>query len=186
MALKATIYKASIQLADMDRNIYSDHEVTIARHPSETDERMLVRLLAFALNAPVDNDHGSLEFARDMWDADEPALLEKDLTGQLKHWIEVGQPDDKRIMQSSSRAGRMSVYSFASSTAQWWSSIADKVGRARKLTVWQVPMPQSQALAALANRTMKLDVTVQEGTIWVGDGQRSVEIELQRLCGEPP
>jgi uncharacterized protein YaeQ len=185
MALKATIYKASIQLADMDRNIYGDHDVTLARHPSETDERMLIRLLVFALNAPPDNDHGTLEFARDMWDSDEPALWEKDLTGQIKHWIEVGQPDDRRIMQSSSRAGRISVYSFSSSTSQWWSGIAGKIARARNLAVWQVPSQQSQALAVLANRSMKLDVTVQDGTIWVGDGQRSVEILLQRLTGDP-
>jgi uncharacterized protein YaeQ len=97
------------------------------------------------------------------------------------HWIEVGQPDEKRLMQCSSRSKRVSVYSFRSSTAQWWSGVHTKVTRARNLTVWQVPSLQSQALVALANRTMKLDVTVQEGTIWVGDGQRSVEISLLRL-----
>jgi len=183
MALKAIIYKAKIQISDLDRNVYGDQEATIARHPSETDERMLVRLLAFALNVPADNDEGALEFARDMWDADEPALWEKDLTGRLKHWIEVGQPDDKRIMQSSSRADRTSIYSFASSTGQWWSSVGPKVSRARNLTVWQVNSQQSQALAALADRTMNLDVTLQEGTIWVGNGQRSVELVLLRLHG---
>ena len=183
MALKATIHKAKIQISDIDRNIYGDHEVTIARHPSETDERMLVRLLAFALNAPIDHDHGALEFARDMWEAEEPALWQKDLTGQLLHWIEVGQPDDKRILQSSSRAARTSVYSFASSTGQWWNTIAPKVARARSLTVWQIPTQQSQSLAALADRNMALDVTVQDGAIWVGNGQRSVEITLQKLHG---
>jgi uncharacterized protein YaeQ len=183
MALKATIYKAKVQLADMDRNVYADHELTIARHPSETDERMLIRLLIFALNAPPTNDHSALEFAKDMWDADEPALWEKDLTGRIQHWIEVGQPDEKRIMQASSRSERTSVYNFSSSTAQWWAGISSKISRAKKLTVWQVPSVQSQALAALANRSMEIDVTVQEGTIWVGDGQRSIEISPYRLYG---
>jgi len=181
MALKATIYKATIQLADMDRNHYGDYEVTIARHPSETDERMLVRLLAFALNVPEDEDHGALEFAKDMWDAEEPALWQKDLTGQMMHWIEVGQPDERRLLQCSGRSRRTSVYSFASSTNQWWNGVGEKIARARNLTIWQVPSAQSQALATLANRTMKLDVTVQDGAVWMGDGQRSLEVSPQKL-----
>ncbi|CAN7230418.1 YaeQ family protein [Rhizobacter sp. LjRoot28] len=181
MALKATIYKASIQLADMDRNVYGDHAVTIARHPSETDERMMMRVLAFALNVPSDNDHGALEFAKSLWDTDEPDLWQKDLTGQITHWLEVGQPDDKRLMKASPRAERVTVYSFASSTPVWWSGIATKITRARNLTIWQVPPEQSQALAELAQRTMQLQVTVQDGTVWIGDGQRSVEIAPERL-----
>ena len=103
----------------MDRNIYGDYPLTIARHPSETDERILIRLLAFALNLPGANDPGPLEFARDMWDADEPALWQKNLTGQIKHWIEIGQPDDKRLLRAASRVGRVSVYSFSASTPVW-------------------------------------------------------------------
>lgn len=185
MALKAVIYKATVQLADMDRNIYGDHQVTIARHPSETDERVLIRMLAFALNVPASDDQGPLQFAKDMWDSEEPALWQKDLTGRISHWIEVGQPDDRRLMQASSRSGRVSVYSFSSSASQWWSGIAARVARARNLVVWQVPAMPSQALAALASRTMKLDVAVQDGAIWVGDGQRSVELSISRLSGEP-
>ena len=181
MAAKATIHKAQIELADLDQQIYWDEAVTLARHPSETDERMLVRLLAFALNKPAENDEGFLEFSKDMWDVDEPALWQKDFTGQTVHWIEIGQPDDKRIMRASSRSGRVSVYSFSASTSTWWEGIHTKVTRARNLTVWQVPADQSQGLAALAQRAMKLQVTIQEGTIWVGDGAHSVEITLQRL-----
>lgn len=183
MALKATICKARVELADMDRQVYGEHDLTIARHPSETDERMLVRLLAFALSAPVNNDNGALEFGKDMWDADEPALLQKDLTGQVAHWIDVGQPDEKRLLRASARAGRVSVYSFSASTPIWWRGIATKLTRAGNLTVWQIPSEQSRALAALAHRSMRLQVTVQDGTIWVGDGDRSVEVAPLRLCG---
>lgn len=186
MALKATIYKVSLQLADMDRNLYGDYDLTIARHPSETDERMLIRLVAFAMNVPSAHADGIFGFAKDMWDVNEASLCEKDLTGQVRHWIEVGQPDHKRLMQTSSRCDRVSVYSFGSSTTQWWSSTASKVSRARNLTVWQVPAIQSKALACLANRSMKLDVTVQEGTLWLGDGGRSVEVSLLRLLGSAP
>lgn len=183
MALKATIYKAQLQLADMDRNVYGDHNVTIARHPSETDERMMIRLLAFALNVPADDHHGKLEFAKDLWDVDEPSLWQRDLTGQIVQWIDIGQPDDKRLMKASPRAERVMVYSFSSSTPIWWSGIATKITRASNIAVWQVPAEQSQALAALAQRTMQLQVTVQDGTVWVGDGASSVEITPQRLNG---
>lgn len=183
MALKATIYKAQIQLADMDRNIYGDHNVTIARHPSETDERMMIRLLAFALNAPADDHHGALEFAKDLWDTDEPSLWQKDLTGQIVQWIDLGQPDDKRVMKSAPRAERVAVYSYTSSTPIWWNGIATKITRASNVTVWQVPAEQSQQLATLAQRTMQLQVTVQDGTVWVGDGTQSTEITPQKLYG---
>ncbi len=184
MALKATIYKANLQLADMDRNVYGDHAVTIARHPSETDERMMIRLLAFALNVPPDNDHGALEFAKDLWDTDEPALWRRDLTEQIAHWIDVGQPDERRLMRASPRAGRVSVYSFSASTPIWWAGIATRITRAANLDIWQVPSDQSQALAAMAQRTMQLQVSVQDGTAWIGDGERSVEVTPVRLYGK--
>jgi uncharacterized protein YaeQ len=183
MATKATIYKAELQLADIDRGLYGDYPITIARHPSETDERLLIRLLAFALNVPADNEHGPLEFAKDMWDPDEPSLWQKDYTGDIVHWIEVGQPDEKRLLRATARVGRVSVYSFSSSTAIWWQGIQTKLTRARNLTVWQIPAGQSEMLAALAQRTMELQVTVQEGGIWVGDGTHSLEVAPLRLYG---
>lgn len=183
MALKATIYKATLELSDLDRQLYADHTLTIARHPSETDERMMVRLLAFALQVPATDDAGALDFAKDMWEADEPALWQKDLVGRLVQWIEVGQPDEKRLLKASANAGRVAVYSFASSTGTWWKEIQAKLDRARNLSVWQIPSSQSQALAGLAQRTMKLQVTVQDGTVWVADAERSIEVTPLRLMG---
>jgi len=183
MALKATIYKANLQIADMDRNVYVDHAVTIARHPSETDERMMVRLLALALNLPADTNDGTLELAKDLWENDEPALWHKDLTGEVRHWVEVGQPDDKRLLRAAGRARRVSVYSYAASTPIWWAGIANKVARAPNLAAWQIDATQSLSLATLAQRSMQLQLTVQDGTAWLGDGQQSIEITLQRLGG---
>lgn len=185
MALKATIYKASLEISDIDRNVYGDHPITLARHPSETDERMMIRLLAFALNQPADDARGALEFAKDMWDPDEPCLWQKDLTGLLVHWIEIGQPDEKRLLRVCGRAERVTVYSFSSSTALWWSGVAGKLARTRNLTVWQIPAAQSQQLAALAQRSMKLQVTMQAGGLWVGDGTQTVEIQPTCLFGDP-
>jgi uncharacterized protein YaeQ len=181
MALKATIHKAQIQLADMDRGVYGEHALTIARHPSETDERMMMRVLAYALNVPASDDGGALELAKSLWDTDEPDLWQKDLTGQIVHWIDVGQPDDRRILRASPRAGRVTVLSYASSTPVWWSGIANKIARARNVAVWQVDAAQSQALAALAERSMQLQVSVQDGTVFVSQGERAVEITPRAL-----
>ena len=181
MALKATIYKLQVELADMDRNLYGDYSLTIASHPSETEERMLVRILAFALNVPPNNDLGDLEFGKDICDTDGPSLWQRDLTGQVEHWIEIGQPDDRRLMKASGRAKQVSVYSFSSSTAIWWADVATKITRARNITVWQIPAEQSKALSGLAQRGMKLQVTVQDSVVWVGDGTRSIEITPIRL-----
>jgi uncharacterized protein YaeQ len=181
MALKATIYKAQLELADMDRHVYTEHNVTLARHPSETDERMLIRLLAFALNAPPDNDRGPLELAKDMWEPDEPGLWQRDHTGSLVHWIEVGQPDERRLLRACARSEKVSVYTFSSSTPVWWAGIAGKLTRAENLFVWQIPDEESAKLAGLAQRTMKVQASVQDGVIYVSEGERSVEINLRRL-----
>lgn len=181
MAIKATIYKAQMQIADMDRGVYADHNETIARHPSETDERMMIRLLAYALNVPADDHKGKLEFAKDLWDVDEPALWHKDYTGAILHWIDVGQPDDKRLMKAAGRGERISVFSFSHSTPVWWKGIETKLTRAANLVVWQIEAAQSLALARLAERGMQIQVTVQDGTVWMSTGSDSVEITPRRL-----
>lgn len=183
MALKATIYKADLQLSDIDRGFYGDFPITIARHPSETDERLMIRLLVFALNVPDDGDHGPLELAKDLWEIDEPSLWQKDFTGRIIHWIEVGQPDEKRLLRVCARVDRVSVYSFSSSTPIWWSGLEPKLTRARNLSVWQIPSEQSEALAVLAKRSMQLNVTVQDGGIWVSDEAHSIEVAPVRLFG---
>ncbi len=172
MALKATIHKARLQIADMDRHVYGDHELTIARHPSETDERMLMRILAFALNVPADDHHGALELAKSLWDADEPDLWQRDLTGQVVQWIEVGQPDERRLSKASSQSEQVTVIAFQSSTPVWWAGLQNKLTRSPKVAVWQVDTEQSTALAALSARTMQWQVTIQDGTVWVADTAR--------------
>jgi len=177
MALKATIYKAHLQIADMDRGIYADHQLTVARHPSETDERLALRILAFALQVPADNDQGALEMTPGLSDPDAPDLWQRDLTGEVVHWIELGQPDERRMMKASSRANLVTIYSYAASTPIWWASVKNKVDRATKVAVWQIEAEQVQALAALVQRSLQWQINIQDGTAWVSDGsEHNVEI----------
>ncbi len=181
MALKATIYKAQLQLSDMDRQVYGEHTLTLALHPSETEERLLIRLLAFALQVPADTDAGALQFARGLSDTDEPDIWQHDLSGQLVQWIEVGQPDERRLAKACGRAERVSLYVYGSSAAIWWAAIRNKLTRLTNLAVWQIDPEQSQALAALAQRAMQWQVTVQDGTVWVSAGESSVELTPVQL-----
>ncbi|MCC6234637.1 MAG: YaeQ family protein [Verrucomicrobiales bacterium] len=183
MALKATIYKAQVHFCDLDRNVYADHAVTIARHPSETDERLLVRLLAFTLNAPASAEEPALEFAKDLWEPDEPSLWQKDPTGRVLHWIDLGHPDERRLLRVTARVERMSIYSYSATTAVWWKGLEPGLSRIRNLTVWHIPPMQSQALSAMAQRTMRLQVTVQDAVTWVEDGAQSLEVVPERLWG---
>lgn len=176
MALKATIFKADLQVADMDRHYYADHALTIARHPSETDERMMMRVLAFALHA-----NEALAFGKGLSSEDEPDLWQKDLTGAIDLWIEVGQPDEKRILKACGRSSRVVIYSYSSTSHLWWNQIAAKLDRAKNLQVVNIASASSNALAKLAQRNMQLQCTVQEGQIWLSGGEETVQLEPEFL-----
>ena len=177
MALKATIFKAELQIADMDRGYYRDHALTIARHPSETDERMMVRLLAYAVHASE-----ALSFGKGLSTDDEPDLWQKDLTGAIELWVDVGQPDERRIRRACGRAEQVFVYSYGAHGAGiWWDQVSGKVERSRNLTVRSLPSTACQALAHLARRNMQLNCTIQDGQIWLADADARVEVELTSL-----
>lgn len=171
MALKSTIFKAELQVADLDREHYGDYSLTIARHPSETDERMMIRLLAFALFAST-----TLAFGRGLSTEDEADLQDVDLTGRIARWVDVGLPDEKAIRKACHRAEETVVLAYGSRAAIWWQQIAEQVAAHDNLQILAVAPADSQALAALAARTMRLQCTIQEGTIWLGDASRQVEL----------
>ena len=177
MALKATICKADLSVADIDRGYYADHALTIARHPSETDERMMVRLLAFALYADP-----QLAFGRGLSTEDEADLWQRDLTGAIERWIDVGLPDEADVRKACGRAPEVAVIAYGGrAVALWWDGVREKLERQPRLTVREVPQDASRALAQLAARTMRLQVTVQEGHVYVADGATSVAVELRQL-----
>ena len=176
MAPNATIFKALLHIADVDRHYYDDHTVTLARHPSETDERMMVRLLAFAFHA-----HETLLFGRGLSAEAEPALWQKDLTGLIELWIEVGLPDEKALRQACGRAQQVCVYSYGGRAAdQWWKENVAGLERLKNLTVMNLSPEGSRALAGLAQRNMELHCTIQDGQLLIGDGTNAVQIEMVR------
>lgn len=179
MALKSTIYKASLQIANMDSHYYADHQLNIACHPSETLQRMMIRILVFALNA-----HDALEFGKGISDTDEPDLWRKDLTGTIEQWIEVGQPDERRILKACGRSAEVRVYLYASTGPIWWKQTQSKVSRANNLQVFQIAPEVAKDLEQLCERTMQLQVTIQDGEIWVRDASQSVQIFIENLLGD--
>ena len=182
MALKATIFKAELHIADMERGYYGDHVLTVARHPSETDERMMVRLLAFALNAEE-----SLAFGAGLSTDDEPDLWRKDLTGNIETWIDVGLPDEKRVRKACGRAGQVFVYTYGGRAADlWWQQVSDKLARSNKLAVVNLPHSGTQALARLAARNMQLQYTIQDGQVWVANDRESVQLDPRTILAAKP
>ena len=179
MALKATIYKADLSIADMDRNYYQEHALTIARHPSETDERVMIRLLAFALNADP-----ALTYGKDLFDVEEPALWLKDLTGAIQTWIEVGQPEERRMMKASGRAEHVVVYSYSATSHIWFKQIAKQIDRARNITIVNIPAEVSSQLEQMAKRSMQLQCTIQDAQVWLTDGETTVQVERETLQAE--
>ena len=176
MALKSTIFKAALQIADMDRSYYADHSLTVARHPSETDERMMLRVLAFALHA-----HAGLAFGKGISTDDEPDLWQRDLTGAIRLWIDVGQPDEKLVRRACGRAHEVVIYTYGRSAESWWSRSKAALDRMQNLRVMSVPVATGQELAKLAQRTMQLQCTIQDGHVWLGDKDGAVEVVLTAI-----
>ena len=173
MALKSTVHKAELQIADMDRNHYQAYSLTLARHPSETDERMLLRLVAFALNADE-----RLVFGKGISTDDEPDLWQKSLSDEIECWIELGQPDEKRLRRACGRARRVIVYPYAERSAEiWWQQHGADCQRFDNLSVIRLSVTGETALGDLVNKQMNLNCTVQEGQVWLGDETTSVTLE---------
>ncbi|HEX6632779.1 MAG TPA: YaeQ family protein [Usitatibacter sp.] len=177
MALKSTIFKVELSIADIDRGYYRDHSLRLARHPSETDERMMMRVLAFALHAGE-----ALEFGRGLSAEDEPDLVRRDLTGAIETWIEVGLPDEREVRKACGRSREVHVVAYGGRAVDlWWEGVRDVLERQERLSVTDVPAEASRALAVLADRSMRLQVTIQEGDALVTDGSTSVRVELRAL-----
>jgi len=184
MALKSTIFKAHLAIADIDHGYYADHQLTLARHPSETDERMMVRLAALALQAHELHDtcggDGQLAFGAGLSDPDDPDVSLTDFTGRKRLWIEVGQPEDKPLAKACSKADAVVVYAFAHAAEVWWKGIENKLSRLDRLQAWRIPAEQSQTLAQLAERSMQLQATVQDGALTLSSDRGSVHLEPLR------
>jgi len=182
MAQRATVYKAELQVSDLDRGYYATHALTIARHPSETEERMMVRVLAFALHASQ-----ALAFGRGLSTDDEPDLWARDLTGAIELWIDVGLPDGKLLRRACGRTRRAVVYAYGGPKAEiWWAQNREALARCANLTVLSLSPEQTSGLQRLAARSMQLTCTVQDGHAWLGSDAETFALEpLVLQAGAP-
>lgn len=177
MAQNATVFKAELQVSDMDRHYYASHSLTLARHPSETDERLMVRVLAFALNA-----HEDLGFGKGLSSDDEPDLWQKDLTGAVETWIEVGQPDEKRVRRACGLSRRVLLYPYSGHSAEiWWEQNRRAFEKLDKVGVVNIPAETAATLGRLARRTMQLQCSIQDGEVWLTDNEGALHVGLQVL-----
>jgi hypothetical protein len=177
MALRATIYKVELQVNDLDRQVFESFSLAIACHPSETTERMMVRLLAFALHAGE-----GLTFGRGLSSEDEATLWQHDLSGALRLWIEVGLPDERLLRKASGRADSVYLYSYGGRSAGvWWQQNKTALERLKNLTVIDLSSDTTEAMAALVQRTMQVQVTVQDQEIWLSEGEKTVHIVPDKL-----
>ena len=177
MALRATVYKAELQVSDLDRHYYASHALTLARHPSETEERLMVRLLAFALFADE-----ALVFGRGLSSEDEADLRQADLTGAITRWIDVGLPDERALRKACARASEVVVLAYGGRGAElWWQQNREALAKLPKLRVLALPFAASQALAGLADRNMSVQCTIQDGQLWLSSASETLHIVPERL-----
>ncbi|VFQ46852.1 YaeQ family protein [Desulfoluna butyratoxydans] len=180
MALKATIYKAELQVSDLDRHHYETYALTVAKHPSETAERMMIRLMAFALYA----DEG-LAFTRGLSTDSEPELWKMSPQGDIDLWVELGQPDEKRIRKACAKAGEVVIVGYGEhKTEPWWQKNREALSRCNNLTVIHLPMPQETDFEAMVRRTMPLQATIDDGTLWFTAGEATLHVQPTVL--KPP
>lgn len=175
MALKSTIYKVDLQITDLNRNYYQSHLLTIARHPSETTERMMMRVIVFGLHASDD-----LTFARGISTDDEPDIWEKNLTDDIVLWLELGQPDEKRIRKACAKAKKVVIYTFnPRSSSIWWKQIKNKLSRFTNLAVINLSVTDPDVLENMVKRTVQLQCTIEGEQIWLSDDNNMTQIECE-------
>lgn len=173
MALKSTIFKLELEVSDINQNLYQTYSLTIAQHPSENDERMIVRILLFTLHADE-----ALSFTKGLSSEDEPALWKLDLTNHIEIWIDQGQPDEDRIRKACNRAGQVFIYTYNQRSATvWWKQIKNKLSRFDNLTVIHLADDISQVLARFAQRNMQLQCTIQDDQILLSNSDECIAVE---------
>jgi uncharacterized protein YaeQ len=177
MALGATIHRVELELADIDRGVYGSHALTLARHPSETTERLMLRLLAWAMHADE-----RLAFGRGISSEEDPDLWLRADDGTIPLWMEVGLPEERRLRKAASRAESVKVIAYGGrGVGVWRERLADAFARIAALQVTEITAEESRGLEALCSRNMKLHCTIQDGQIVIGDDTRSLIVTPRQL-----
>lgn len=173
MAIKSTVFKVDLQITDLDRNYYQSHLLTIARHPSETNERMMMRIIAYALHASND-----LSFTKGISSDEEPDIWKKSLTDEIVLWIELGQPDEKRIRQACGKSKNVFIYTYNQRSATiWWSQLKTKLERFKNLSVINLSVASADELESMIDRTIELQCTIQDNQVWLSNNLLTMQVE---------
>jgi len=176
MALKATIFKCELMISDLNRHYYDTHNLTIARHPSETNERMMLRILMFAIYA-----NERLDMTKGLSTDEEPDLWQKSLSGEIEHWIELGLPDERRLRKAAGRAQKVTLLAYGGNAPDvWWNQNKDKLSRIGNLHIYRIEERHTEPLAGIAQRTMRIQVTFEGEQIWLTSDEQSMEITLEQ------
>jgi uncharacterized protein YaeQ len=178
MALPSTVYRTSLQLSDIDHGIYETIQTTVARHPSETEERLVARLLALALFYEPD-----LNFTKGLSATDEPDLWVVGPDGRVQLWVEVGLPEADRITKACRHAERVALLSSGKTLANWDQQHLPKLGNCRNLTVVSVDQSFISTLAASLGRSITWSITITEGTLYLTTGDLTHETAIQIKIG---
>lgn len=172
MAINSTINKVSLNIANMDAHYYAKHELTVAQHPSENDYRFMMRLIAFMANAGE-----QLVFTKGLSTDDEPELWQKSLTDEIELWIELGQPDEKRIRKACGRAKKVIIYTYHEGKATvWWQQQREKLTRFKNLTVLHI---EAEGVVEMVKRTMSLQCSIQDGEMYLSDDELNVNVQVK-------
>ena len=177
VALKATVCKCELSISDMDRHYYHSHSLTIARHPSENDLRMMIRILAFALNA-----HEELQFTKGLSTQDEPDIWLKNLSDEIELWIDLGQIEEKRLRQACGKAKQVALFTYNDKqAAPWWQLMEKHFARHKNLSVYHIHSEDGEALSSLANKSMELQVSIQDGEVFITSGEQSIQLRVKTV-----
>jgi uncharacterized protein YaeQ len=176
MALSSTIFKADITLADLNTHHYDDFNLTMAMHPSESKSRMMYRLISYLYCA-----HPDLEFTKGLSSTSEPELWQKGLQGEIKHWIELGEPDEKRIRQACGKSEKVSIFTTKINTAiPWYEKIKNKISQ-EKVSIYYIEIFENGPVEKIVNKSMRLSCTIEDTQMYLGDDDQRVGIEIKRF-----
>ncbi|MGO2074691.1 MAG: YaeQ family protein [Pseudoalteromonas sp.] len=177
MALKSTIIKAQLSLSDMDRHLYQDFNLTLAQHSSENAQRLMVRLLAYALNVCE-----GLEFTKGLSADDEPEIWHKNYSNEIELWVELGLPDEKRVKKACNKSKNVVLYTYGENNqAVWWKKYQPKLHDFKNLSIFSLDFAATQSLAELVDRNISLTITIQDGDVWVSSDSANIEIKPVQL-----
>jgi uncharacterized protein YaeQ len=178
MALKATIYKVDLNIANMDKHYFANHNFTLACHPSETTERLMLKILAFCYLA-----HDDLEFTKGLYDVDLPELWRKNLTDDILQWVEIGMPDETRLRKSCQRAEQVVVFTYQplADVQNWWRGVQAKAERFNNLAVLSIDEADLTRLASFNARTMQIQCNIQDDHLFISDDVQSMDLVFGKV-----